>query len=66
MTVLTDREIVFRAAEELGADPAVAAAWYSSDSLPVFDGKTAEQLVAEGRASDVLRYIEVLGAGFAG
>jgi hypothetical protein len=66
MSTMTDRENVVRAATDLNSDPAVAFAWYSNDALSVFDGKTPAQLVAEGRAADVLRYIETLGAGFCG
>ena len=66
MNTMTDRETVLRAATELNTDPAVAFAWYSSEGLSVFEGKTPAQLVAEGRAADVLRYIEMLGAGFCG
>ncbi len=66
MSTMTDRENVLRAATELNSDPAVASAWYSDEALSVFDGKTPAQLVAEGRAADVLRYIEMLSAGFCG
>lgn len=66
MSTMTDRENVLRAATDLNSDPAVASAWYSGEALSVFDGKTPAQLVAEGRAADLLRYIEMLGAGFCG
>lgn len=69
MSTMTDREGVLRAATDLNSDPAVASvasAWYSNEALSVFDGRTPAQLVAEGRAADVLRYIEMLGAGFCG
>lgn len=66
MNAMTDREAVLRAATELNGDLATASAWYSSAALSTFDGKTPAQLVDEGRVADVLRYIEVLDAGFCG
>lgn len=41
----------------------VAYAWYRSEPLPGFDGQTAMQLVREGRAAEVLEYIEAVDAG---
>lgn len=41
----------------------IAYAWYRSQPLPGFGGKTAMTLVTEGRASDVLEYIEAVDAG---
>jgi hypothetical protein len=43
-----------------------ATAWYRAQGIAEFGGKTAEQLVLEGREEDVLRYIEMLDAGAAG
>lgn len=43
-------------------DSKQAASWYRTP-LPDFAGKTAEVLVEEGRANDVLKYIELLNAG---
>lgn len=42
-----------------------AASWYRTP-LADFAGRTAEALVAEGRAEDVVRYIESLGGGESG
>lgn len=41
----------------------MAYAWYRSEPLPGFSGLTAMQLVREGRAHDVLDYIDALDAG---
>ena len=41
----------------------LAYAWYRSEPLPGFDGRTAMQLVREGRASDVLDAIDAVDAG---
>lgn len=40
--------------------------WYRNEPLSVFDYKTAERLVSEGRTDDVIRYISALEAGAAG
>ncbi|OQM74308.1 MbcA/ParS/Xre antitoxin family protein [Manganibacter manganicus] len=41
----------------------MAYAWYRSEPLPGFSGMTAMQLVREGRADDVLDYIDAIDAG---
>lgn len=41
----------------------MAYAWYRSEPLPGFSGQTAMQLVREGRADDVLDYIDAVDAG---
>lgn len=41
----------------------LAYAWYRSQPLPGFDGKTAMQLVQEDRTDDVLTYIDAVDAG---
>lgn len=40
--------------------------WYRNEPLALFDYKTAEMLVAEGRAADVLGLLETYQAGFVG
>ena len=40
-----------------------ALAWYQSDPLPGFGGRTAMQLVDEGYASEVLEFIAAVDAG---
>jgi uncharacterized protein (DUF2384 family) len=41
----------------------IAYAWYRSEPLPGFSGRTAMQLVRDGRADDVLDYIDAVDAG---
>lgn len=41
----------------------MAYAWYRSEPLPGFDGRTAMQLVREGKAQQVLEYIDAVDAG---
>ncbi|NJB89499.1 uncharacterized protein (DUF2384 family) [Sphingopyxis italica] len=41
----------------------MAYAWYRSEPLPGFSGQTAMQLVREGRADEVLEYIDGVDAG---
>jgi len=41
----------------------LAYAWYRSEPLPGFDGRTAMSLVREGKAMQVLDYIDAVDAG---
>ena len=41
----------------------MAYAWYRSEPLPGFSGLTAMQLVRDGRADEVLDYIDAVDAG---
>jgi uncharacterized protein (DUF2384 family) len=41
----------------------IAYAWYRSEPLPGFSGRTAMQLVREGRADEVLDFIDAVDAG---
>jgi hypothetical protein len=41
----------------------MAYAWYRSEPLPGFSGFTAMQLVRDGRADEVLEYIDAVDAG---
>lgn len=43
--------------------PLIAYAWYRSEPLPGFSGFTAMQLVREGRADEVLEYLDAVDAG---
>lgn len=43
-----------------------AIVWYRNEPLALFDCKTAETLVAEGRADDVIDLLESYQAGFVG
>ncbi|OOY24889.1 hypothetical protein BMI91_00085 [Thioclava sediminum] len=44
-------------------NPIMAYAWYRSEALPGFSGSTCMQLVAQGRASEVIEYVEAVDAG---
>jgi uncharacterized protein (DUF2384 family) len=57
---------VLAAASDLVGSASKAAFWYRNQPLSDFEYKTAEVLVSEGRAEDVLRYIDMLSAGSAG
>jgi hypothetical protein len=41
----------------------IAFAWYRSEPLPGFSGQTAMQLVRDGRASEILEFIDAVDAG---
>jgi uncharacterized protein (DUF2384 family) len=41
----------------------MAYAWYRSEPLPGFDGRSAMQLVQDGKAQQVLEYIDAVDAG---
>lgn len=41
----------------------MAYAWYRSEPLPGFDGRTAMQLVQDGKAQQVLEYVDAVDAG---
>lgn len=55
-------EIVTKTSPRFGS-ALIAYAWYRSEPLSGFSGRTAMQLVQEGRASDVLDYIDAVDAG---
>ena len=57
---------VIGAAIALSGDGQKALVWYRSEKLAVFDYKTAEVLVNEGRSDDVVRYVHSLTSGAAG
>ena len=57
---------VLRAASDVSGDISLAMFWYRNEPLPVFGYKTAEQLVSDGRAEDVIRYVVSLEAGATG
>lgn len=64
--VSRDAQRVIKAATDLSGQGAGASFWFRNETLPAFACKTAEQLVSEGRAEDVLRYLASLEAGTAG
>ncbi len=55
-------EIINRVEPRFGS-ALMAYAWYRSEPLPGFSGLTAMQLVRDGRAGDVLDYIDSVDAG---
>jgi uncharacterized protein (DUF2384 family) len=57
---------VLAAATDLVGSASKAAFWFRNQPLSDFGYQTAEVLVSEGRAEDVLRYIDMLSAGSAG
>lgn len=63
---LRDALRVIRAATDISGDVCQALFWYRNEPLPVFDYKTAEQLVSDGRTDDLLRYVSSFEAGAAG
>lgn len=57
---------VLNAAERVCGSRAQARSWFHHEPIDVFDDQTAEQLVAAGRAADLLRYLRSLEDGWAG
>ncbi len=55
-------EVLNKVEPRFGSD-LMAYAWYRSEPLPGFDGRTAMQLVQEGKAQQVLEYIDAVDAG---
>jgi hypothetical protein len=55
-------EVITKTSARFGS-PLIAYAWYRSEPLPGFSGQTAMQLVQDGRASEVLEYIDAVDAG---
>lgn len=63
---LRDALRVMKAAADLSGDMKKALFWFRNHPLQPFQYKTAEQLVAEGKANAVVTYISMLEAGPAG
>lgn len=55
-------EILNRVAPRFGSG-LIAYAWYRSEPLDGFGGQTAMQLVRDGRADEVMAYIDAVDAG---
>lgn len=55
-------EILNKAAPRFGSIM-MAYAWYRSEPLPGFSGQTPMQLMLNGRAEEVLEYIDAVDAG---
>lgn len=59
-------QVLAAVAATSGDDLQAAIFWYRNEPLAPFDYRTAESLVAEGRAADVLNLLESFQAGFVG
>ncbi len=55
-------EVISKASPRFGY-PLIAYAWYRSEPLPGFSGQTSMRLVQDGRAKEVLEYIDAVDAG---
>lgn len=55
-------EVINKVEPRFGSD-LIAYAWFRSEPLAGFDGRTAMQLVKEGKAQQVLDYIDAVDAG---
>ena len=55
-------EILNKVASRFGS-MLMAYAWYRSEPLPGFSGQTPMRLVLDGRANEVLEYIDAVDAG---
>ena len=62
----TIQQVLAAATAVSGRDLEAAILWYRNEPLAPFDNRTAESLVAEGRAADVLNLLESFQAGFVG
>jgi len=56
---------ILQAVEAISGDHDRAVAWLQ-EPLATFGGKTALQLIAEGRTDAVLRYLASIASGFVG
>lgn len=61
-----DRRAVIEAAAKINGSELEAEHWFASCEIAEFGGATALQLVDEGKAQAVLKYIESISAGAAG
>ncbi|WP_157730778.1 hypothetical protein [Variovorax sp. HW608] len=59
-------QILNAARDASGGDIARAMRWYRTEPIVPLDYKTAERLVAEGRAADVLRAMRCSEVGLTG
>ncbi|MGJ7609087.1 hypothetical protein ACSFA7_32465 [Variovorax sp. LT1R20] len=59
-------QVLAAVAEASGDDLQAAIFWYGNEPLASFAYKTAESMVAGGRATDVIDLLESFQAGFVG
>ena len=57
---------VIHAAVDVAGNVEKAIYWFKNNPLPVFNYKTSQDLVSEGRTETLIAYIQSLQAGFAG
>lgn len=62
----TIQQVLTAATAVSGGDLKAAILWYRNEPLALFDNRTAESLVAEGRVAEVLNLLESFQAGFVG
>lgn len=62
-TRLRDMVEILNRVRPWAGSPELAFAWYRSQSLPSFGDQTAEDLVKEGRAEAVKRYLDRIAVG---
>ena len=55
--------VVLRMAREVEADPVAVASWYRDTRIAEFGDLTAAQLVAQGRADDVIMFLHAVRNG---
>lgn len=67
MVIVDDLRVrrVLQAAEAISGDRDKAVAWLQ-EPIAAFGGKTALELVAEGRTDDLLGYIQSFESGYVG
>lgn len=65
-SLVDGRDQVLVAATALSGDANRAEQWIHNHRIDAFQGQTANQLVLEGRAHDVIRYLEMLEVGSLG
>jgi hypothetical protein len=63
---LRDSVRAIKAASDIVGSVENAIYWFKNNPLSVFDYKTPQELVSEGRTEALIRYIQSLQAGFAG
>lgn len=61
-----EAQVLAAACALAGGNAQKARTWYEGEPLREFDGATVRELVAAGRAQDVLRLLDMCDAGAAG
>ncbi|TDR56178.1 hypothetical protein DFP85_10493 [Halomonas ventosae] len=65
-TIENHTAAVLDAAERICASRVQTRTWFHNEPIDVFDGQTAEQLVAAGHTEALCRYLRSLDAGWLG